>query len=99
MNTLKLTVANVTSIANDTRPSIACNETFLSTLDRLEDAALDMARYGSATPGTVEADVLQPQADTRWDTARLEFYALLDVLLTEARAEGAAAVLKALQGR
>ena len=98
MNTITLTVKN-SNVATELRPSVADNSHFLTTLEALEDAAIDMSRYSDAKPGTPEHDVLQPQADARWDTARSEFYTLLDSLLTEARQEGAAAVLKALQGK
>ena len=97
MPAIKLTVNN-SNVATDLRPSIADNSHFLTTLDALEDAACDMSRFSTAKPGTIEGDVLQPQADERWDTARSEFYSVIDGLLASARQEGAAALLKALQG-
>jgi hypothetical protein len=100
-NTMIDTTANVQNktAPTDTRKGIARNDQFNEALGSTLDAFADVLTFGDAKPGTIEHDILLPEADARCSYQHDALYALLDSLLEAARLEGMASVTEALRNR
>jgi hypothetical protein len=74
------------------RTGVARFQSFNDTVNCLEDAAMQVATFGDAKPGTPEHDVDMPLADAEWRAARESLYAWVDDLVEVAYQEGQASV-------